>query len=57
MNLVKLLSPDFMPGKMLVAGRSVFELGALLVARPSAESLQLARLIMQVKPRFQEPPV
>ncbi len=51
MNPVKLLSPDFAVGKLLVAGRSLLELGALLIARPSAESLHLARLIMQVKPR------
>ncbi|MEI6778652.1 MAG: TylF/MycF/NovP-related O-methyltransferase [Chloroflexales bacterium] len=47
---MKLLSPDFTTGKLLVTIRSVFEIGAMLVARPSVESLHLARLIMQVKP-------
>ncbi len=50
MNMIKLLSPDFALGKVLVAGRSILEIGALLAARPSVESLHLARLIMQVKP-------
>ncbi|NNJ10624.1 macrocin O-methyltransferase [Chloroflexales bacterium ZM16-3] len=50
MNMVKLLSPDFAIGKVLVAGRSILEIGALLAARPSTESIHLARLIMQVKP-------
>ncbi|NTU82901.1 MAG: hypothetical protein HGA45_26640 [Chloroflexales bacterium] len=50
MNIVKLLSPDFAPGKALITGRSILEIGAMLAARPSAESLHLARLIMQVKP-------
>jgi O-methyltransferase len=50
MNLVKLLSPDFVLGKALVATRSVFEIGIMLAARPSSESVHLAKLILQVKP-------
>lgn len=49
-NLVKLQSPDFALARALVAGRSLLEIGAMLAARPSAESLHLARLITQVKP-------
>lgn len=52
MNIIKLLSPDFPIGKTLVAGRSILEIGAMLAARPSAESLHLARLIVQVKPMY-----
>jgi hypothetical protein len=47
MSMMKLLSPDFATGKLLVTIRSVFEIGTMLVARPSVESLYLARLIMQ----------
>lgn len=52
LNLVKLLSPDFALGKILVGTRSIFELGAMLAARPTAESLHLARLILQIKPAY-----
>ena len=47
MKIMKLISPDFATGKLLVTIRSVFEIGMMLVARPSIESLHLARLIMQ----------
>lgn len=50
-NVSRFFSPDFAGYRVLVAGRSYLELGALLAARPSLESLQLARLIAQVKPR------
>jgi O-methyltransferase len=50
MNIMKFLSSDFATGKLLSASRSMLEIGAMLAARPSAESLHLARLIMQIKP-------
>lgn len=50
MNIMKILSSDFATGKLLSAGRSILEIGAMLAARPSAESLHLARLIVQIKP-------
>lgn len=52
MNILKWQSPDFFIGKILVAGRSYLEIIALLLARPSRESLHLARLILQLKPNY-----
>lgn len=52
MNIVKLQSPDFTVGKILVAGRAYLEIAALLLARPSRESLHLARLISRIKPHY-----
>lgn len=52
MNWVKLLSPDFRFGKLLVAGKSAVDTAAMIARRPSSESLRMARLIWTVKPRF-----
>lgn len=52
MNIMKIITPDFIFGKILLLSRSIFEIGIMLIARPSAESLHLARIILQVKPKY-----
>src|SRR5437867_678284 len=52
MNITKLLAPDFISGKILVTGKAIFDIIALLVSNPSKQSLKFARLILQVKPTY-----
>jgi O-methyltransferase len=52
MNIAKLTAPDFMIGKTLVTAKALVDIVALLIVRPERQSVRLARLILQVKPRF-----
>lgn len=52
MNIARLTTPDFMLGKLLVAARSLVEILAMLIVRPSRQSIRFAMLILRVKPRF-----
>jgi O-methyltransferase len=52
MNPIKLIAPDFFLGKSLIMIKTVFDLVAVIVQKPSRESLKLARLILKVKPEF-----
>jgi O-methyltransferase len=52
MNVIRNISADFALGKSLIAGKALLEVGAMLVANPSRQSASLARLILQVKPRY-----
>lgn len=52
MNLARLTSPDYALGKALIGAKSLADLGLLLLARPEAESLRLARWIVRLKPFY-----
>lgn len=52
LNVLKMISPDFALGKALTFGRALFNVSTLVMTYPSQRSLRVARLIMQVKPRF-----
>jgi O-methyltransferase len=52
MNIVKLLTPDFALGKMIVMRRSLADSLNLLVRQPSKQSVRFAKLMLQVKPRY-----
>lgn len=52
MNKLRLLSPDFVTGKVLVATKSLLDILVLLMSHPSRQSLRFARIILRVKPRF-----
>ncbi len=52
MNRAKLFSPDFPPGKVLVLAKAITDIIVLLVRKPSRKTLQFARIILKVKPRF-----
>ncbi len=51
-NLLKVLSPDFFPGKALLTLKAAVELLLLLIGRPTRRSLRVARLLMKVIPRY-----
>ena len=51
-NLVKLISPDFFVGKTLIMIKAIFDIIVLIVLNPSLQSLQFARAILKIKPRF-----
>jgi O-methyltransferase len=52
MNRVKLFSPDFTPGRVLVIAKAIVDILVLGVQRPSKKTFQFARMILKVKPRF-----
>jgi O-methyltransferase len=52
MSLVKLTTSDFATGKILATGKALIDILVLLLRRPSRQSLEFARLVMQVKPRY-----
>lgn len=51
-KIVKLISPDFLLGRMLVGLKSILELAWLLIRKPTKRNLRFARLIVTVKPKF-----
>jgi O-methyltransferase len=51
-NIVKLISPDFVLGRMLVGAKAILELAWFLVGNPSKRNLKFARLVIAVKPKF-----
>jgi len=52
MKRVKLFSPDFTPGKVLVTAKAIADIIILAVQKPSKKTLHFARMILKVKPRF-----
>ena len=52
MNPTKLFSPDFVLGKTFLLGRAVGGAMGLVVRRPSTRSWRVARLALQVTPRY-----
>jgi O-methyltransferase len=52
MNPMKLIAPDFALGKSLIVVKTVIDLLAVLIQKPSRESLKVAKLILKVKPTF-----
>ena len=51
-KMVKLISPDFLLGRMLVGLKSIFDLTWLLIRKPTKRNLRFARLVVTVKPKF-----
>jgi O-methyltransferase len=51
-NLVKLISPDFFLGKLLITIKSIFSIIWMLIKSPSQRSLRLACYILQIKPKY-----
>ncbi|MGE0821069.1 MAG: TylF/MycF/NovP-related O-methyltransferase [Candidatus Binatia bacterium] len=52
MNIVKLLSPDFFTGRVLVAIKAICDNTAMVAQSPSQQSILLARNILKVKPSY-----
>ena len=52
MNLIKLLSTDFFTGQILFSGKGLLDILWFLVRNPQKKSLRLARLILQLIPRY-----
>lgn len=52
MNIFKLVTPDFVIGKILSVGKSVLDILLLLIRKPSKKPIQFAWLILQVKPKY-----
>ena len=46
------MSADFTLGKVLVTLKTLFDILALLIQKPSRDSIHFARLILKIKPRF-----
>ena len=51
-RVVKLISPDFVVGRLLVGAKAILELVWLLASSPSKRNFRFARLVVAVKPRF-----
>jgi len=51
-KVVKLISPDFFLGRLLVGVKAILELTWLLASSPSKRNLRFARLVVTVKPKF-----
>jgi O-methyltransferase len=52
MNPIKLVAPDFFIGKSLVVVKTALDLLIMVASNPSRRSLNLAKLILMVKPNF-----
>lgn len=52
MNRVKIISPDFLTGKILVVLRSLFDSVCMVISHPSKESLKFVWRVLQIKPKF-----
>jgi O-methyltransferase len=52
MNLLKLLAPDTLTGKVLVWGKSLVDIAQMLISTPSARSMHFARTLLLIKPRY-----
>jgi O-methyltransferase len=52
LNLVKILTPDFLVGKALVTAKAFLDTGWLVARRPSRESFSFVWLVLRVKPKF-----
>jgi O-methyltransferase len=52
LKLMKLVSPDFYLGKILVGVKAMLDLAWLLAKEPTKKNLRFARLIVSVKPKF-----
>ena len=52
MNLIKLLSTDFFTGQILFSGKGLLDILWYLIRNPRAKSLRLAKLILQLIPRY-----
>src|SRR6266540_5162933 len=49
---IKLISPDFYLGRMLVGVKSMLDLARLLLCEPTEGNLRFARLVLKVKPKY-----
>ena len=52
MNIIKLITPDYITGRILYLGKAILDIFFLLIRKPSRQSLRFARLILQVTPRY-----
>lgn len=52
MNIAKLLSPDFIIGKILISIKAIVDIALLVIMHPSKKSLSFAKLVFRVKPKF-----
>ncbi len=52
MNLIKLQTPDFFVGRVLIMVKAMLDIGVMLIMRPSKQSLRFAKLIVRVKPDY-----
>lgn len=52
MNIIKLRSPDFFIGKVLLTIRALMQLGLFAIKRPSWSLLRFSRLVLRITPRF-----
>ena len=50
--LKHLLTPDFPLGKLVIMRKALADSAALLILHPTRQSLDFARLVLQVKPQF-----
>ena len=57
MNLIKLLSTDFLTGQILFSGKGLLDILWFLIRNPRPKSLRLAGLILQLIPKYQRCPV
>ena len=51
-NLIKLRSPDFLIGRILFLTKALADILLWLIRQPSNRSFYLARLLLQVKPKY-----
>ena len=52
MNLIKLLSTDFLTGQILFSGKGLLDILWFLIRNPRPKSLRLTALILQLIPRY-----
>lgn len=52
MNVIKLIAADAFLGKTLIMVKTIFDLVAVIVQNPSPKTIELAKLILKVKPTF-----
>jgi len=52
MNIAKLLSPDFIIGKILISIKAIVDMALLIIMHPSKKSLMFSYLVFRVKPKF-----
>jgi O-methyltransferase len=52
MRAMKLISPDFYLGRMLVGVKSMLDLARLLLCEPTERNLRFGRLVLKVKPKY-----
>src|SRR5689334_8445450 len=51
-NIYKIIAPDFIVGKIIVARKSIADSLKLLIRQPNANSLRFAQLMLRIKPKY-----